>query len=50
MGYGSVSNEIKGKRNAEGSSTGWQKSLLSIKEEGAKFRWVSVCVRACVRA
>ena len=37
MGYGSVSNEIKGKRNADGGS-GWEKSLISIDEDGATFR------------
>jgi queuine tRNA-ribosyltransferase len=36
MGHGSVSNEIKGRRNAE--SSGWQKTLLKINEEGATFR------------
>lgn len=36
MGYGSVSNEVKGKRNAE--SMGWNKTLLKIDESGATFR------------
>lgn len=36
MGHGSVSEEIKGKRNAEGM--GWSKTLLKIDEEGATFR------------
>jgi queuine tRNA-ribosyltransferase len=36
MGHGSVSNEIKGKRNAD--SMGWEKSLIKIDENGAKFR------------
>jgi queuine tRNA-ribosyltransferase len=36
MGYGSVSNEIKGKRDSE--NLGWNKTLLSINEEGAVFR------------
>lgn len=37
MGYGSVSNEIKGKRNADGNG-GWEKTLIKIDEEGATFR------------
>lgn len=36
MGYGSVSNEVKGKRNVE--SMGWQKTLIKIDEEAATFR------------
>jgi queuine tRNA-ribosyltransferase len=36
MGFGSVSNEIKGKRDAE--SMGWNQSLISINENGASFR------------
>jgi queuine tRNA-ribosyltransferase len=36
MGYGSVSNEVKGKRNAEGM--GWERSLIKIDEDGATFR------------
>ena len=36
MGYGSVSNEIKGK-NADGNG-GWGKTLIKIDEEGATFR------------
>lgn len=36
MGFGSVSNEIKGKRNAE--AMGWNQSLISINEHGAQFR------------
>lgn len=36
MGFGSVSNEIKGKRDIE--SLGMKKSLLKIDEEGARFR------------
>jgi queuine tRNA-ribosyltransferase len=36
MGYGSVSNEIKGKRNVE--SLGWDQTLLKIEEDGATFR------------
>jgi queuine tRNA-ribosyltransferase len=37
MGYGSVSNEIKGKRNAQ-QTLGKEQSLIEINEEGAKFR------------
>lgn len=36
MGFGSVSNEVKGKRDIEG--LGWNKTLLRIDEEGAVFR------------
>lgn len=36
MGYGSVSNEIKGKRDSE--NLGWNKTLLNIDEHGATFR------------
>ena len=36
MGFGSVSNEIKGKRNAE--ATGFVQSLIKIDEQGAKFK------------
>jgi queuine tRNA-ribosyltransferase len=36
MGFGSVSSEIKGKRNMD--SLGWNQSLLKITEEGATFR------------
>jgi len=36
MGFGSVSNEIKGKRDA--GSMGWNQSLISIDENGASFR------------
>lgn len=36
MGYGSVSNEIKGKRDSE--NLGWNKTLLNIDEQGATFR------------
>ena len=36
MGFGSVSNEIKGKRDA--GSMGWNQSLLNIDENGASFR------------
>ncbi|RYH04789.1 tRNA-guanine transglycosylase [archaeon] len=36
MGHGSVSTEIKGKRNTQ--AMGWNQSLISISEEGAKFR------------
>ena len=36
MGYGSVSNEVKGKRNVE--SMGWDKTLIKIDEEAATFR------------
>jgi queuine tRNA-ribosyltransferase len=36
MGYGSVANEIKGNRNTE--NLGWEQTLISIDEDGAKFR------------
>jgi queuine tRNA-ribosyltransferase len=36
MGHGSVSDEIKGKRQS--TPTGWNQTLLSITEKGAKFR------------
>ena len=36
MGHGSVSNEIKGKRNAAG--LGWDQTLLKIDESGATFK------------
>ena len=36
MGHGSVSNEIKGKRNA--GSMGWSETLIKINESGATFR------------
>ena len=36
MGYGSVASEIKGNRNTE--SLGWEQTLISIDEDGAKFR------------
>ncbi len=36
MGFGSVSNEIKGNRDT--ASLGWNQSLISINEEGATFR------------
>lgn len=36
MGFGSVSNEIKGKRDTE--ALGWNQTLLSITEDGATFR------------
>ena len=36
MGHGSVSDEIKGRRNIE--TKGQARSLLKINEEGAKFR------------
>lgn len=36
MGHGSVSNEIKGKRDV--GSMGWNQSLINIDENGAFFR------------
>lgn len=36
MGFGSVSSEIKGKRNI--TSMGWSQTLLKIDEQGATFR------------
>lgn len=36
MGFGSVSNEIKGKRDTE--AMGWNQSLIKIDETGATFR------------
>jgi hypothetical protein len=36
MGHGSVSNEIKGKRDA--ATMGWNQSLINIDENGASFR------------
>eukprot|EP01038_Epipyxis_sp_PR26KG_P004443 gene4443-6283_t len=36
MGYGSVSDEIKGRRDSE--SMGWNQTLLKIDEDGATFR------------
>lgn len=36
MGHGSVSNEIKGKRNV--GTLGWDESLISIDENGATFK------------
>jgi len=36
MGHGSVSNEIKGKRDA--GTMGWNQSLINIDENGASFR------------
>ena len=36
MGFGSVSSEIKGKRNI--TSMGWSQTLLQIDEQGATFR------------
>lgn len=36
MGFGSVSSEIKGKRDT--ASMGWNQTLLKIDEQGATFR------------
>ena len=36
MGFGSVSSEIKGKRDTE--KMGWNQTLISIDEDGASFR------------
>ena len=38
MGFGSVSSEIKGKRNTE--AMGWNQSLIRIDEDGARFRYI----------
>ena len=38
MGHGSVSNEVKGRRNSQGGSTKSTKTLIKVDEEGATFR------------